>query len=560
MHLKNQEEIFSSSPLSDKSPAKDAGIEDSDSDDMGDATMDLDDPTLTMQSVQSPSARLDAALRQAAAQAGKRPQENQEDEGDATMEIADDEVTNAFKPWIHKNRRSSLAVQRMVASNDQENVDPFQSHSGDDMDMTQEMSMDITRAIGGIAKDDTTNNTKTVRGLKRRRSSNIAAMTESSGSPVQRPNTRRSVSKRQSLADESVIGDLDATMDFTVAVGGIKPQVNKTQQDNTEMSITDDTMDFTVAIGSIIKHGAASETGSVANTELLEDMSMEITENLGGALMPPGIPVTPSPVRSKRSPIKDFLPPSVAVERGHTPQKSPGTPKITSPSKGAVQPSPRRSTRKSAKDASIKTPDRIVARLESPIRQTSQQYSPIPKASDTTSTRIDLKKSSKGSSLTETLRLLSTPRKEILPAAIILPPPSASRTVETSPKRTIATPKKNGTPKRAITPSRSASPRKRVKINVQESPEKVVEADVDVSELSEGDKISLPDFLSMTNIRFMDLTTTKRRATGHPGAEGIFRVGIDVAEEEPSFENNAAAAVAVVPMLSMYQHVSTCSY
>jgi len=79
-----------------------------------------------------------------------------------------------------------------------------------------------------------------------------------------------------------------------------------------------------------------------------------------------------------------------------------------------------------------------------------------------------------------------------------------------------------------------------------------------VSEIPEEERISLPDFLSMTNIRFLDLTTTKRRATGHPGAEGMFRVGLEADDEdqEPSLENNVAAAVSIVPMLSMYQHVS----
>jgi kinetochore protein Spc7/SPC105 len=94
----------------------------------------------------------------------------------------------------------------------------------------------------------------------------------------------------------------------------------------------------------------------------------------------------------------------------------------------------------------------------------------------------------------------------------------------------------------------SASPKKRDGGIARSDPEQ----DGD----QEMERISLQDFLTMTNIRFMDLTTTKRRATGHPGADGGFASAFnpETEETEANFENSVAAAVGIVPMLSMYQH------
>jgi kinetochore protein Spc7/SPC105 len=81
------------------------------------------------------------------------------------------------------------------------------------------------------------------------------------------------------------------------------------------------------------------------------------------------------------------------------------------------------------------------------------------------------------------------------------------------------------------------------------------DADAADESFEESERITLSDFLAMTNIRFMELNTTKRRATGHPGAEGGFMSFAGMTEDcEPSMENNIAAAVGVLPMLSMYQH------
>jgi kinetochore protein Spc7/SPC105 len=584
VHLKSTGDVFSSSPLSGSSPVKDGGSGDSDSDEMGDATMDLDDPTAqsigsgeSLDSTSS-SGRLDAALKQAAVHAGTQ-QLNANDDGDATMDLADDEVTNAFKPWVTKNRRDSLAVHRMVASEDQENIHPLNltNAGGDNEDATQDISMDITRAIGGIVQEDSSNNTtKALRGLKRRRSSNLGSMTKSSGSPVQRPITRKSLSRRRSSTEESVLGD--ETMDLTMAVGSIQSKLDSktNQQESSDTSTGDETMDFTVAIGSIKDSTLPTEStmNSLPNTELLEDMSMELTENLGMALSVPIVTTTPNPVKSKRSPRKSILPASVTVDRPHTPQKSPSGSKISSDStttRRAVQPSPHRSTRKSIRANKTVQEDQYNTQMASiipvpateaipdtPMETTAQVLTPSQKTFSQPIPRIEVKSATKTTSISDTLKLLSTPRKEILPSPAFFPPSDAPRIID-SPKK-LATPKKVFPPKLALTPQRSSSPRKRVRIDVSKSPEKSTEQAEGflASEIPDDERISLQDFLSMTNIRFLDLTTTKRRATGHPGAEGMLKVGLEDNDndQEPNLENNVAAAVAIIPMLSMYQHVS----
>lgn len=69
---------------------------------------------------------------------------------------------------------------------------------------------------------------------------------------------------------------------------------------------------------------------------------------------------------------------------------------------------------------------------------------------------------------------------------------------------------------------------------------------------SNGERIHLQDFLNMTNIRFMELTTTKRRHTQAPGIEKDILPG----EEDLSLERCIVAGACTVPMLELYQHVS----
>ncbi|RYP07168.1 hypothetical protein DL765_009242 [Monosporascus sp. GIB2] len=83
-------------------------------------------------------------------------------------------------------------------------------------------------------------------------------------------------------------------------------------------------------------------------------------------------------------------------------------------------------------------------------------------------------------------------------------------------------------------------------INFEEAP---ATEDPEVPE--DGERIHLQDFLNMTNIRFMELTTTKRRhtqaPTSHRGSGGPIK-------EDLSLERCVVAGACTVPMLELYQH------
>jgi kinetochore protein Spc7/SPC105 len=78
--------------------------------------------------------------------------------------------------------------------------------------------------------------------------------------------------------------------------------------------------------------------------------------------------------------------------------------------------------------------------------------------------------------------------------------------------------------------------------------------DPQVSEESfEDDRIQLQDFLNMTSIRFMELTTTKRRHTMAPKPSADSR---DQKDGNVVLEDCVAAGTATIPMLELFQHVS----
>lgn len=88
-------------------------------------------------------------------------------------------------------------------------------------------------------------------------------------------------------------------------------------------------------------------------------------------------------------------------------------------------------------------------------------------------------------------------------------------------------------------------------VNFDESPVKdarQLENEVDDDE----ERIHLQDFLNMTSIRFMELTTTKRRHTTAPG--NLDNGFLEQGEENLSLERCVVAGACTVPMLELYQH------
>ncbi|KAK0656544.1 hypothetical protein B0T16DRAFT_399639 [Cercophora newfieldiana] len=75
--------------------------------------------------------------------------------------------------------------------------------------------------------------------------------------------------------------------------------------------------------------------------------------------------------------------------------------------------------------------------------------------------------------------------------------------------------------------------------------------DIDMQD-DDGERIHLQDFLNMTSIRFMELTTTKRRHTVVPSAPRRSSASED--DKDVSFEKCVVAGACTVPMLELYQH------
>jgi kinetochore protein Spc7/SPC105 len=147
--------------------------------------------------------------------------------------------------------------------------------------------------------------------------------------------------------------------------------------------------------------------------------------------------------------------------------------------------------------------------------------------------------------LTNSIKLLSTPRKQTLMSPTkrgMTPKKSQTPQKQPTPKQITPTPKK-------AMPRKSMSPKKRVVFGEPQQ-EETEEAE-DISEdISEVERISLQDFLDMTKIRFMDLSTTKRR---HTAAPTLFH-DAEVEEKEETLDRYVVAGACTLPEYELYQH------
>ncbi|KAF2771014.1 Spc7-domain-containing protein [Teratosphaeria nubilosa] len=345
MNFNNPEDFGSSSGMSGSSDGEDSEEESEEDDDATGTAMSLDMGEETAQSLESASStsssgRLDAALKQAAIAAGTRGiHYDEHGDGDIdeseTMDIAGEEITNAFKPWAQQ--RGTIEPLGS-ASLDQENVNPFspafkaQMASGTvhrpstvHEEDTGDMSMDVTKAVGGIMRaqqeaqavqdredesllstgDGTMELTQAVgkihgqrrgsplkAGQKRRRQSTTEAGSPGATAPVTQPKRRRSSMGRTSMGDDTM--DMDLTM---VVGGGIQKSASPAKSTRPErrrgsrrrsssiMSEQSDvtaTMDFTQAVGDIKKAATSSEDTATSFDDENEELTMELTTVLGG--------------------------------------------------------------------------------------------------------------------------------------------------------------------------------------------------------------------------------------------------------------------------------------
>lgn len=602
MNFNNPDDIYSSSPLSgdNQSPGSDeAGGVSEDDEVLGDLETAPESEDLSQS-----SAKLYAALEQAQAQAVTQNLDL-DDQDDMTMDIARDEITASFKPWAQK---------AVVAQEDQENIDPFSpadaNADDDDMsmditravgrivpqedtqssDMDDDMSMELTMPLGSIKSMDPKATANRRKSLKRR----MSMLEASQGSPAKRPASRRASLRQRRQSEEHSVEDA-TTMDLTMAIGGIKNVVLPTQsrRASTDTAFEDATMDFTLAVGSI-----KSSSTTVVNMEegeaQDEDLSMEFTKIVGPGIKRLAQPATtpetptmasgPTPTQSKTptphkspkkspgrrrssaTPADSADAPEVLVQPTPTqaaaevvyPNLDPGTPQFVRQHKiEDIEPSPfvRRtpqSISKSNDKIAIPTSQRqrkaqmpipedpiaapILNRRRSSL--SNVQFSPlnVPREEPTLkSTAL----------LTNNIKLLSTPRKQTLVSPMkrgMTPKKSQTPQKQLTPKQKTPTPRK-------ATPRKSMSPKKRVAFG--EPQEEETDMAEEASEVvSEVERISLQDFLDMTKIRFMDLSTTKRR---HTAAPALFH-DTEVEEKEETLDRYVVAGACTLPEYELYQH------
>jgi len=327
------DEAFSSSPFSGSSAGDadevindDESNSNSDSGDDG-TIMSLDGgetTNMSMASVNSgestgSSTRLEEALRLAARQAGTQGIEFDEHGGEVAEE--EEEVVASFAPWLKKS-----GIQNLESEQDQENLNPFLPAFKADappeeedeemtMDMTHavggilpvqqpeddEMSMDVTRAFGGIITNEAAKPTTRRKSIapNRRQSTRRRSSGEASSLDDATMDLTMAIGGIQPSQNETVSKyDEDMTMEFTSVVGGVLSQFNlpakagrkasmapksqgKRSRESMESSAGDDTMDMTVAIGGIMP--------SITESNTVEEgaaVGMDMTTALGGILQP----------------------------------------------------------------------------------------------------------------------------------------------------------------------------------------------------------------------------------------------------------------------------------
>ncbi|KAG4412265.1 hypothetical protein IFR04_014591 [Cadophora malorum] len=305
------DEGFSSSPFSGSSTGDaeeiiedDGSNSNSDSGDDDGTLMSMDGGETTNMSMASMasgdstgSSRLDEALREAARQAGTQGIDFDENGDDGLVE--EEEVVASFAPWSKKN-------PALESLNDQENLNPFSpafkagaqaAEQSEGEDMTMDITMDMTKAVGRIMLEQKTEDDEMSMDVTRAFGGIIS--NDSAKAPGSRrksmPSNRRQSTRRRSSADESTMGD--ETMDLTMAVGGIQPaREHAVSPDDEDM-----TMDFTTAIGGVLPSaapatrsgrrasmGANSKSQSKRNRQSLEstaeDETMDMTVAMGGIM------------------------------------------------------------------------------------------------------------------------------------------------------------------------------------------------------------------------------------------------------------------------------------
>lgn len=275
MNFNNPDDAYSSSPMTGSS----------DSGDDADAAEDSGDDTATPD--------VFTAAQEDAIIAGHSNQNDAQDE-DVSMEMANDEITAAFKPWVKQVMESAMESRHLLLPPEQENINPFSpafktgtatamvSPARSDVTGNDDMSMDITRAIGGIVKQKPTGRRQSVR--SRRRSSGASS---AGGETMEFTTAIGGIQSQNADVEEDSHADTneDLSMEFTAVLGGIQgrqlpAQQSPSQREEVDEEDDDADMEMTTAIGGIVRQPTALSMIQEEATEI----EMEMTTAIGGIL------------------------------------------------------------------------------------------------------------------------------------------------------------------------------------------------------------------------------------------------------------------------------------
>ncbi|EMC94722.1 hypothetical protein BAUCODRAFT_35964 [Baudoinia panamericana UAMH 10762] len=668
LHRKQRRRSSGSSPAVESSPdeglpegrsgSSDAsGSEDDeeveDLDDVTGTAMSLDIDEATGQSSESgssTSSSLTQRLRQAAETAGTRGIEYDEEyESTVSMEIAGEGVKDASKPWAPGMTAETVGS----ASLDQENVNPFSPAFKAQMtsglvrrpstiaeEDTGEMSMDVTRAVGGILRSqarevasspvggDTMEFTQAVGriyqappalstsrvGQKRRQS------TTDAGSP-QAPATVLKRSRRSSVARSSMGDD---TMDLTVAVGGIQKQATSPKVERrrsvarrrssaaTILGADEATMDFTQAVGGIRSTATRAEH-TASSFDENEELTMELTTVLGGIgaadmVLNHELPSTPKQAQSPLREAANTTPKDQerfkdAPDSGPKKLLTPVFQKQVSLSAEKSASAEREKRRRTISPGKVSWTGAVFDEEQRPEMDAKDRFQVLEEpVSYPALTRLEEKSAPKQATPTNTppsVRVNGTPVmdfKQELHADLLFDEPAKKieETPRLSPRVAAATPEKPAdsqktrntlansirlmstprketlkaqTPKKqpiskAVSPIKAMTPRPRAmptsKLQPKTSPARQLSNDLIKPQSSDEpvEKVHLQDFLDQAGIRFMDITATKRRLTTAPTPSKARKDSSaeSVTEEATSLETAIVTAACTQPEHDMFQH------
>ncbi|KAJ4990474.1 chromosome segregation protein [Stagonosporopsis vannaccii] len=387
MNFNNPDDVCSSSPLSadnaspghqradSASDADDNDADDDDDDDDDDATANFAAAADTEDSSQS-SARLDAALRQAFEQAGTQ-RLDLDDDGEMTMEMADDEITASFKPWARKmaeaqDHARSSSPARSDADDDMSmdvtraigRIVEQPDEQSSDMDDDTAMSMDLTMPLGSIQAMAAKAPASRRKSLKRR----VSAVEPSQGSPAKRTTSRRTSLRNRRKSEEPAADD--ATMDLTMAIGGIKgnapvaSQHDEDRRSSVGSVAMDETMDFTMAVGSIKTTPAPAVEAQESDADD-DGFTMEFTKVVGPGIKRQDRP-SPTPEQPQQPATVDY---PLLPELAKTP--TPEKPVAAAPSPAAAKAqTPPKPPKESPRKVANAAPEAAIDHLPPPVERT----------------------------------------------------------------------------------------------------------------------------------------------------------------------------------------------